>query len=161
MKERILFAEKQYFGLNKMSLISRLALALACFFVYYWKNNNQEVGEVYFFLGIGIIVISSILIFILHFETTLKNDCLILDGLWTSRKVKINLRSIVRAEKVRYSEYIFNRSVYNLHSKGVIRFYTGGYDAIKLTDKDGLIYMIGTQKIEELTRIIKKIIKNS
>ncbi len=43
----------------------------------------------------------------------------------------------------------------------MIRFYTGGYDAIKLTDKDGLIYMIGTQKIEELTRIIKNIIKNS
>jgi hypothetical protein len=48
-----------------------------------------------------------------------------------------------------------NRAVYNLHLKGTIRFYTRGVDAVELTDKDGLIYLIGSQKAEELTRVIK------
>ena len=55
-----------------------------------------------------------------------------------------------------YSKYILNRSVYNLHLKGTIRFYTRGTDAVKLTDKDGLIYLIGSQKSEELSRVINQ-----
>ena len=56
---------------------------------------------------------------------------------------------------VRYSKYILNRAVYNLHLKGTIRFYTRGIDAVELRDRDGLVYLIGSQKAEELTRIIK------
>ena len=55
-----------------------------------------------------------------------------------------------------YSKYILNRSVYNLHLKGTIRFYTRGVDAVELTDKDGLIYLIGSQKSEELARVINQ-----
>ena len=42
----------------------------------------------------------------------------------------------------------------NLHFKCTIRFYTRGRDAVELTDKDGLIYLIGSQKAEELSRVI-------
>ena len=55
-----------------------------------------------------------------------------------------------------YSKYILDRSVYNLHLKGTIRFYTRGTDAVELTDKDGLIYLIGSQKSEELARVINQ-----
>ena len=78
-----------------------------------------------------------------------------MDGLWTSRKIKIDTSSIVVAKKVKYSKYILNRAVYNLHLKGTIRFYTRGVDAVELTDKDGLIYLIGSQKAEELARVIQ------
>ena len=73
-----------------------------------------------------------------------------------SRKIKIDTGSIVSAKKVQYSKYFLNRAVYNLHLKGTIRFYTRGIDAVELIDKDGLVYLIGSQKAEELTRIIQE-----
>ena len=100
-------------------------------------------------------IISIILFFILHFKTQVINGSIILDGLWTSRKIKIDSASIISAKKVKYSKYFLNRAVYNLHIKGTIRFYTRGVDAIELTDKDGLIYLIGTQKAFELLRVIQ------
>ena len=86
------------------------------------------------------------------------NGCIILDGLWTSRKVKITISSIISCKEILYSKYIINRSVYNLHRKGTIRFYTRGDEALELEDKDGLKYIIGSQKATELNKIINKII---
>jgi len=152
---KIEFLEKQYFGLNKMSLTRRMSLALFCFTAYYWRENHEKSGELYFFLGIAIMLISIILFFILHFKTQVVNGSIILDGLWTSRKIKIDTSSIVTVKIVKYSKYILNRAVYNLHLKGTIRFYTRGLDAVELTDKDGLIYLIGSQKASELARVIQ------
>ena len=149
------FIEKQYLGLNKMSLSRRISLAIFCLVAYFWRENHDKAGELYFFIGIAIMVISMFLIFILHFETKIKNGSIILDGLWTSRKIKIDTSSIVSVKRVKYSKYILNRAVYNLHLKGTIRVYTRGVDAVELTDKDGLIYLIGSQKAEELTRVIQ------
>jgi hypothetical protein len=153
------FIEKQYLGLNKMSLTRRMSLAIFCLVAYFWRENHDKAGELYFFIGIGIMVISILLIFILHFETKVKNGSIILDGLWTSRKIKIDTASIVTAKKVKYSKYFLNRAVYNLHLKGTIRFYTRGIDAVELTDKDGLVYLIGSQKAGELARIINNKLK--
>jgi hypothetical protein len=153
------FKEKQYLGLNKMSLTRRMSLAIFCFIAYYWRENHDKAGELYFFIGIAIMVISIILIFILHFETKIKNGSIILDGLWTSRKIKIDTASIVSVQKVIYSKYFLNRSVYNLHLQGTIRFYTRGTDAVELIDKDGLVYLIGSQKAEELARVINNKLK--
>jgi len=152
----IKFVEKQYLGLNKMSLSRRITLALFCFVAYYWKENHEKSGELFFFLGIAILVISVLLVFILHFKTKVQNKSIILDGLWTSRKVKIDLNSIQSAKKVMYSKYILNRSVYNLHLKGTIRFYTRGPNAVELIDKDGLIYLIGSQNSAEFARVISQ-----
>ena len=149
------FIEKQYLGLNRMSIARRLSLSILCFSAYYWRENQDKSGELYFFIGIAIMIISVILVFILHFKTKVINGSIILDGLWTSRKVKIDINSIVSANQVKYSKYFLNRSVYNLHLKGTIRFYTRGADAVELIDKDGLIYLIGSQKSEELQRVIQ------
>ena len=148
------FIEKQYLGLNKMSLTRRLSLAIFCFIAFYWREQHNKEGELYFFVGIAIIVISVLLFFILHFETKVFNGSIILDGLWTSRKVKIDTASIVSVKKTTYSKFFLNSSVYNLHIKGKIRFYTRGREAVQLTDKDGLIYLIGSQKVDELLRVI-------
>ena len=96
------------------------------------------------------------LFFILHFKTQVINGSIILDGLWTSRKIKISISSIVDVKRVKYSKYILNRAVYNLHLKGTIRFYTRGSDAVELTDRDGLIYLIGSQNSAELARVISQ-----
>ena len=150
------FLERQYLGLNKMSLSRRIVLALFCFIAFYWRENYEKSGELFFFLGAAILVISILLVFILHFETKVQNKSIILDGLWTSRKVKIDLGSIRSVTKVKYSKFILNRSVYNLHLKGTIRFYTRGADAVELIDRDGLTYLIGSQKPEELCRVIEQ-----
>ena len=158
--EEIKFLEKQYLGLNKMSFIRRMALSIFCFVAYYWSENHEQSGDLFFFLGISILVISALLIFVLHFETKIINNSIILDGLWTSRKVKIDINSIKSCQKVRYSRFFLNRSVYNLHYKKSIRFFTRGKDAVELTDQDGLIYLIGSQKAEELERSINNIINS-
>jgi len=158
--EEIKFLEKQYLGLNKMSFIRRIALAIFCFVAYYWSENHDKSGELFFSLGIAILVISALLVFVLHFETKIINSSIILDGLWTSRKVKIDINSIRSCQKVSYSRFFFNRSVYNLHYKKSIRFFTRGNDAVELTDQDGLIYLIGSQKAEELDRVINEKLNN-
>ena len=155
------FIEKQYMGLNRMSLARRLALASFCFLAYYWRSNHEKAGDLYFFIGMAIVIISVLLVFILHFETKVSHGSIQLDGLWTSRKVKLDINSIVDVKRVRYSKYFLNRSVYNLHTKGTIRFYNRGNEAVQLTDKDGLIYLIGTQKVEELERVLNEKIKKT
>ena len=65
------FIEKQYLGLNKMSLSRRISLAIFCLVAYYWRENHDKAGELYFFIGITIMVISMILIFILHLSCSL------------------------------------------------------------------------------------------
>jgi hypothetical protein len=153
------FIEKQYLGLNKMALTRRLALAIFCFVAYYWLENHDKSGELYFVIGTSILLFSILLFFVLHFETKVLNESIILDGLWTSRRIKIDTASLVSAKKVNYSKYIINRAVYNLHLKGTIRFYTRGISAVELIDKDGLIYLIGSQKSEELSRVISNKLK--
>ncbi|MBA3704912.1 MAG: hypothetical protein H0W84_03130 [Bacteroidetes bacterium] len=171
MQDEILFDEKQYLGYNKWSILWRTVLALFCFLLYYWSENPKAVdvtvmeipsspvdensGQLFFLMGLIIMLLSLILIFVLHIHTKLINNNLILDGLWTSRKVKIDLASIVNVKKVAYSKYFLSRPVYNLHFKNTIRFFTKGNDAVELTDKDGLKYRIGSQKADELCKIIE------
>ena len=46
------FTEKQYLGLNKMSFFRRMALSIFCFLAYYWSENHDKSGDLFFFLGI-------------------------------------------------------------------------------------------------------------
>lgn len=172
--ENLLFEEKQYLGVNKYSVLSRIVLALFCFLAYYWSENPNPVevsgiyigsypvedipnsGQLFFIMGIVILLISALLIFVLHIHTVVTKTSVIVDGLWTSRKVKIDLKSIVSAEQVVYNKYFLNRPVYNLHHKGIINFYTAGNEAVELTDNEGLKYRIGSQKAEALLAAIRK-----
>ena len=159
MESEILYEESQYLGYNRLSFLRRMVLALFCFLSYYWSENSVESegsGSLLFFSGVAIIFVSAILVFILHFRTCVANGSLILDGLWTARKVKIDLSSIKDVTKVKYSRFFFNRAVYNLHLKGAVHFYTRGNECIQLTDKDGLKYLIGSQKPSELLQILKE-----
>lgn len=176
MQQGILFEEKQYLGLNKYSVLWRIVIALFCFTAYFWSENPKPVdvsgiaipsspvgpnsGQLFFITGMIILLISALMIFVLHIHTQVTDTSIIIDGLWTSRKVKIDLNSIVSAEKVPYSRYKLNRPVYNLHHRGLISFYTRGSEALLLTDRDGLKYKIGSQKVNELLSIITPKIKN-
>lgn len=155
MDTQVLFEEKQYLGYNKYSILRRTVLALFCFIAYYYTESREKNADLLFLVGILITVISVILLFILHLHTRVYEDHIMLDGLWTTKKVKIELRSIVAAEKITLGRNMLNNPVYNLHYKGSIRFFTGGKEAVKLTDKDGLVYLVGSQKADELYRLVK------
>ena len=177
MQEEILFEEKQYIGYNKWSILWRTVLAMFCFILYYWSENPKPVdvamveipsspvdensGQLFFLMGIILMTLSLILIFVLHIHTKIIGNSLILDGLWTSRKVKIELSNIVDVKKVKYSKYLLNRPVYNLHFKNKIRFFTQGNDALELTDKDGLKYRIGSQQSDEFYKAVMDLTPNN
>ncbi len=163
MKDKeILFEEKQYLGYNKYSISRRIVLALFCFFAYFIADNSKGGTYLFFLLGISILLLSVILLFVLHIRTKVNGESIILNGLWTAKKIKIDLKKIIKVEKTLYSKYILNNPVYNLHRKNVIRFYTGGgNEAVILTDINGFNYLIGSSKAQELVAIIQKCIEKS
>src|ERR1700749_1051000 len=159
--EKPAFIEKQYLGREWIPVTIRLVLAIFCFAAYTFDffSDEQNKSEILAVVGFGIIIISIIMGFLLHFRTRVYNKSILIDGLWTTRLVKIDLNSIVKVEKGKYSRYFLNNPVYNLHQKGTIRFYPSGSDAIHLTDRDGLVYIIGTLHLNELMRAINEEMK--
>ena len=174
VNDKIIFEEKQYMGHNRLSIIWRTVIALFCFVGYYWSENPKPVqvavfrigyypaieipnsGKIFFLLGLLILLFSAMLTFILHIHTQVFTNYILIDGFWTARRVKINLDTITHIRKSRYKKHIFRRAVYNLHSRGVIRFFTSGNEFVELKDDSGFTYRIGTQKAPELYQILKK-----
>ena len=156
MDQDTLFVERQYLGRDKTWISVRLILALFCFIVYYLNMDHLASRQLFFIVGSCIIFVSIIMMYLVHYKTVVSPNSVKMSGLWTTSLVKIDLSSITKIEKRDYSKYIFNNPVYNLHKNGKIRFYAGGKDAVWLTDRDGLIYIIGTYKQEELYNAILK-----
>lgn len=154
------FEEKQYLGYNKFNLFIRLFIALGAFVSYFVSDSKDETSNLFLIIGLAILVISVLSFFVLHLKTQVRSDFVELDGFWTTRKVKIDLKNIVKSEVVKYSKILFNRPVYNLHIRGKVKFFTHGNYAVELTDKDGLRYRIGSQRFEELNGIIQEKIVN-
>ncbi|MCQ6960655.1 hypothetical protein [Mucilaginibacter aquariorum] len=161
MSDKSVFIEKQYLGREWIPITIRLVLAMFCFAAYFFTDERERNGDLLAIVGFVIIIISIIMGFLLHFSTRVINKSVLLDGLWSTRRVKIDLNSIVKVEKGSYSRYLFNNPVYNLHTKGTIRFYAAGNDAIHLTDRDGLVYIIGSQHANEFLRAIKEEMKRA
>ncbi|MDR3696881.1 hypothetical protein [Mucilaginibacter sp.] len=159
MGDKPAFTEKQYLGREFIPLTIRLVLAMFCFAAYFFTDERERNGDLLVVVGFAIIIISIIMGFLLHFRTRILNKSVLLDGLWTTRLVKIDLNSIIKAEQGQYSRYLFNNPVYNLHSKGTIRFFASGKEAIFLTDRDGLVYIIGSHNANEFLRAIKEEMK--
>ncbi len=160
MEQKNFFLEKQYIGRDYIRIAIRLVMAAFCFGVYVYERDRDNTVDLFLVVGFGIIGVSIILLFLIQYQTIIENKVVILQGLWTSKKVKIDLNSIVSVKKSNYSNYMFNNPVYNLHKKGTIRFYSSGKDAIVLTDRDGLEYYIGTQRPNEMYLVIKDEMKS-
>lgn len=149
------FLEKQFLGRDPNRISIRLVIVLFCFAAYYISERREQNADLFLVVGFGVLLASVIMMFLLHFKTTVYNKSIILNGLWTTKMVKIDLNGIVKVERSNYSTYFINNPVYNLHQKGTIRFYASGKDAVKLTDRDGLVYVIGTQRAVELEQSIQ------
>lgn len=173
MEENILFEEKQYLGSDKLSLVRRMVFSLFCFIAYYWSENPKAIevsgirigsypvsdiensGQIFFILGIMILILSLVLVFILQLHTVVNQQKVILNGfgLW-SKIVEIDIADIVSLKKIKYNKSYVGRPVYNLHNNDKVRFYTRGIEAVEITNKAGLKYRIGSQKADELLKVL-------
>jgi len=151
---KIYFEERQYIGTNKQSLSLRIFLAIFCFTAYNFTDVPELNGDLLFILGVAILVISVVLLFVTHIHTVITGNELTIKGYMGTTKVTIPLSSVTSVEKVKYSTYLINNPVYNLHREGKIKFYSGGSDAVKIVVKDEPVYILGSHKPEELVRVI-------
>lgn len=161
MSKHVLFQERQTLGSVRFWTTRRFILALFCFAAYFVseERDRQQDADLFLVVGLGIVLISILFIFLTHYRTVIEDRNLILTGLWSTKKVKIDLGNIVATEIVKYSPFMINNPVYNLHKKGTIRFYAYGKYAVQLTDKDGLIYLIGSQDPIEFNNVVSGVIK--
>ena len=69
MSEHFLFHEKQYLGRDYNFISIRMVMAFFCFAAYYWTENRERNGELLLLVGCGILFISVLMLFVLHFRT--------------------------------------------------------------------------------------------
>lgn len=155
MDGRYTFIEKQYIGRDYIRISIRLIMAAFCFAVYVYERDRDNTVDLFLVVGFGIIGVSIILLFMVQYKTVIENKKVLIDGLWTAKKVEIDLNKIVDIRKATYSRFFFNNPVYNLHKNGTVRFFSSGKDAIVLTDRDGLEYYIGTQRPNEMYLVLQ------
>lgn len=158
MKDKILFEEKQHIGFNRMTMTRNLVLVLFCFIAYYWTENRELNGNVFFYLGCAILLFHILSLFVTHIRIWVTGEMIQLKGVGVARNVIIPVSNIRSVEKKKYSQYLINNPVFNLHREGILKFYSTGNDAVKILTDDGLVYLIGTQKADELYRLLNEII---
>lgn len=164
-------------GHNRLSIVIRTLLTLFCFLGYYWSENPKPIqvsifkigsypikefsnsGLIFFILGVSILIMSAGLTYIYHIKTKVYRGVVVLDGFWTSRKVRIDLSTIKFIRKSRYKKNVLRRAVYNLHNSGMVRFYSSGEDFVELIDNQDFVYRIGSQKVHDLYNSIKAQVK--
>src|SRR6478735_3106304 len=98
MSDKSVFVEKQYLGREWIPITIRLVLAMFCFAAYFFTDERERNGDLLAVVGFVIITISIVMGFLLHFRTRVQNKSVMMDGLWTTRLVKIDLNSIVKVE---------------------------------------------------------------
>ena len=153
------YLERQYLGKNKYSIIRRLVMALFCVIAGVWlEKEGNEMGMTFTVIGTIIILWSVVLFKILHLQTKIENGFLVLEGHWTTRKVKIDLNSIESVSEGQYNPIFLKNPVYNLHRKNRVHFYTHGTDVLILIDRSGTEYLIGTQNIEQLEKSVQNVL---
>jgi hypothetical protein len=157
MNEQVIYEEKQYLGFNRLSMLRRFLLMLFCFGVYWWKKLQGQNGDLFFWLGVGIILLSILLLFTLHMRIRVFKNRLEMTGLWTSKSVVIDVKNIRKIVRTRYSKYHLNNPVFNLKWKGSVKFYTDGSEAIEITDQEGVPFRIGTSMPGDLENALKSV----
>src|ERR1700760_1324834 len=86
MTDKPVFTEKQYLGREFIPITIRLVLAMFCFAAYFFTDERERNGDLLIVVGFGIIIISIIMGFLLHYRPRVKNKSILVDGLWTARQ---------------------------------------------------------------------------
>jgi hypothetical protein len=160
------FKEQQFLGFNKLHLLIRLFLLLFCFIAYYWSENPKPVytdignfrigsypgidypnsGEIFFMLGIFIILISIALLFIPHFKIETQESHIILTRILNTKTVSISVSDITYLKIKKNERSFFTNPLFDVDKKGVKTFFTQSDCALEITTNNGKKYSIGTNR---------------
>ena len=66
------FVEKQFLGRDYGRISIRMVMALFCFAAYFITEKREENAALFLVVGCGILVVSVIMMFLLHYKTTVK-----------------------------------------------------------------------------------------
>lgn len=151
------FEEYQFLGYNRFATSRRLIVSLFCFVFYFVTDNPEDPSrDLFFYLGVIVLIITVAAMFIPHCTTKIENGELKMVGPVSFRSVAISLAGADNAEIVNYSRFLLNRPVFNLHRKNVIRFFTYGNKAVQFTTAKGETIRLGTQRPEALLASIQQ-----
>jgi hypothetical protein len=157
MAQQPLFYEKQYLGFNRFGLVRRMVIMLFCFLFYFASDDTQgDTADLFFYLGIGILVMSGGAMLVSHLETKITKNTITLSGPMTHRKVEMELTGVSDIQVMPYSRFIMNRPMFNLHRNRARRFYTHGTMCVEFTSASGETIKLGSQRPEELKRALEK-----
>lgn len=127
---------------------------LFCFVFYFVTDEKDTARNLFFYLGVILLIISASAVLISHLETKIENSTLTLVGPMTFRKVTADLSGIKSVQIEPYSGFLLNRPVFNLHKNGEIRFYTHGKWCVEFVTRKDERIRLGTQRPEELKRVL-------
>lgn len=170
------FKERQFLGFNKFHSLIRLFLLLFCFIAYYWSENPKPVytdignirigaypginypnsGEVFFLLGILIILLSITLLFIPHFSIETNHSHLTIKRIFNSKTVTIPFSEITFLKIKKHPKNFSTTLLFDVEKKGVNTFFTQSDQALEITTKSGKKYSIGTNKPFEFQLFLSK-----
>ncbi|WP_306429566.1 hypothetical protein [Sphingobacterium sp. E70] len=105
MKEGVLYSENQYLGRDRVWISVRLVLVLFCFTAFYLNLDHLISSQLFFIVGVGIIITSIVMMYMVLFRIEVFQDHILISGLWSTRVVKIDLASISKVEKAPYSTF--------------------------------------------------------
>ena len=93
--KNVLFDERQTLGSVRFWTSWRFAVVLFCVAAYFVseERNRSEEGDLFLVVGTGVMLISILFIFLTHYRTIVQNGSLILTGLWSTQKVKLDFQS--------------------------------------------------------------------
>ncbi len=151
------YEEFQFLGYNRFATSRRMIVALFCFLFYFVsEETTDESSNLFFYLGVIVLVITVVAMFIPHCTTRISDGELQLIGPVSFRSVTIDLKGADSFRICNYSKFLLNRPVFNLHRKNVIRFYTFGKEAIEFTTAKGERIRLGTQRPEALKMALEE-----
>lgn len=149
------FHEKQYLGFNRFGIMRRIVIVVFCFLFFFASEDEGDTANLFFYLGMFILVISAGAMMVSHLETRVKDGKLLLTGPMTHRRVEMDLSGISDISVEPYSKFMMNRPMFNLHRKNARRFYTHGNKCVQFTAADGEVIKLGSQRPEELKRALE------
>lgn len=178
MTSYLLYEEKQYIGQNRLGQILRLLFAMLCFMAYYWSENPKPVkiiiikigsypvqhiphsGDIFFWLGWFVLIMSVVFNFIYHFHLQIFMDRISIKGQLTAKQVCIDIKHI-KQMKVRTVRYPFLKNIkFNWRKKNHFYFYTFGNKILEIELQNGEKYIIGTANARWIKKMILEILKN-
>jgi hypothetical protein len=161
MSTEVKYHEKQYLGFNRFGLLRRIVIMLFCFLFYFASDDDQgDTANLFFYVGIAILVMSGIAMLISHLETNIIGSKLILSGPMTHKKVELELNGISNIHIRPYSKFIMNRPMFNLHRNNARRFYTHGNMCVEFTTSEGEVIRLGSQRPEGLKRSLEAALRS-